>query len=358
MHAESGIILTLTNGTGSTRSAGDRVVFNPSAPGEFTSATSSNSQLPQGILREAVANGSNGQVVFGGMVEHVQVLGTAVAGQFLYASTTAYKSAHLTQSSPSAGAFGYVTSGGSNYNPKAYIFSNPEATGGTGSGILESLIDAKGDLIVGSAADTAARLAVGTNGQVLTADSGETTGVKWATPSGGGGGGGTHSYLGRSGTAGTMTALTTSRVVAKKVTTPGEGIFISIGAYLDNGGGNDAVGSFYVAMFDDSSGTPNNLIAYGAKVTADSVLLDDTAGAGGNTTARWFHCPIGLYVPSAGDYWIAITAGDGELRIAIDSGTGADRHYTASGTWFEDWGFHSPTTTSDDYAIRASFLEL
>ena len=44
------------------------------------------------------------------------------------------------------------------------------------------LIDAKGDLIAGSAADTAARLPVGANGQVLTADSAEATGMKWATP--------------------------------------------------------------------------------------------------------------------------------------------------------------------------------
>jgi hypothetical protein len=40
-------------------------------------------------------------------------------------------------------------------------------------------IDAKGDLIVGTGADAFARLAVGTNGHTLVADSTETTGLKW-----------------------------------------------------------------------------------------------------------------------------------------------------------------------------------
>ena len=55
----------------------------------------------------------------------------------------------------------------------------------TTADIPKSLIDAKGDLIVGSAADTAARLAVGTNNHVLTADSSATNGVKWAAAGGG-----------------------------------------------------------------------------------------------------------------------------------------------------------------------------
>jgi hypothetical protein len=52
--------------------------------------------------------------------------------------------------------------------------------------IQNAIVDAKGDLIAATAADTPARLAVGTNGQVLTADSTAATGLKWATAGGGG----------------------------------------------------------------------------------------------------------------------------------------------------------------------------
>jgi hypothetical protein len=48
--------------------------------------------------------------------------------------------------------------------------------------IQNTIVDAKGDLIGATAADTPARLAVGTNGQVLTADSSAATGLAWATP--------------------------------------------------------------------------------------------------------------------------------------------------------------------------------
>ena len=47
---------------------------------------------------------------------------------------------------------------------------------------MATTIDAKGDLVPGTGADTFARLAAGANGTVLTADSAEATGLKWATP--------------------------------------------------------------------------------------------------------------------------------------------------------------------------------
>jgi len=59
------------------------------------------------------------------------------------------------------------------------------ASSGTGApvgAIQEALIDAKGDLIAGTAADTPGRLAVGANDTILMAASGQTTGLKWATP--------------------------------------------------------------------------------------------------------------------------------------------------------------------------------
>jgi len=49
--------------------------------------------------------------------------------------------------------------------------------------ISKSTIDAKGDLLVGSADNAVSRLGIGSNNYVLVADSSQTLGVKWAAPS-------------------------------------------------------------------------------------------------------------------------------------------------------------------------------
>jgi hypothetical protein len=54
------------------------------------------------------------------------------------------------------------------------VFNNASAA------IAKTIVDAKGDIIAATAADTVARLAVGSNDQVLTADSSTATGLKWA----------------------------------------------------------------------------------------------------------------------------------------------------------------------------------
>jgi hypothetical protein len=62
-------------------------------------------------------------------------------------------------------------------------FDDIEAFVNTTPGVVQAdIVDAKGDIIAATAADTVGRLAVGTDTYVLTADSGESTGLIWAAP--------------------------------------------------------------------------------------------------------------------------------------------------------------------------------
>jgi len=74
--------------------------------------------------------------------------------------------------------------------------------------IDKALFDAKGDILVATAADTPGKLTVGTDGYVLTADSGAATGLTWAAglPAQGGNSG---KYLTTNGSAASWGAITT-----------------------------------------------------------------------------------------------------------------------------------------------------
>jgi hypothetical protein len=67
-----------------------------------------------------------------------------------------------------------------------YATSWTTISGGGGTVAADPIWDAKGDLAVGTGADTAIRLAAGTTGQVLTVDATTASGLKWAAAAGGG----------------------------------------------------------------------------------------------------------------------------------------------------------------------------
>ena len=60
-------------------------------------------------------------------------------------------------------------------------FTDVETFVNSSPGLIQNdIVDAKGDVIAATASNTVTRLAVGTNTYVLTADSSESTGLKWA----------------------------------------------------------------------------------------------------------------------------------------------------------------------------------
>lgn len=99
--------------------------------------------------------------------------GYLMQGVLVFASAAA-RSAAIT--SPQEGQCSYLkdTNAVEVYDGANWVSSDdPNA-------IQNTIVDAKGDLIGASAADTPARLAVGANGTILVADSAESTGLKWA----------------------------------------------------------------------------------------------------------------------------------------------------------------------------------
>jgi hypothetical protein len=107
-------------------------------------------------------------------------VGAVAAGSITTSGLTQATDRILGRTTASTGAVEEITIG------SGLSLSAGELSSTVSAGIPATLLDAKGDLIVASAADTVARLPVGgTNGHVLTVDSAETLGVKWAAASGG-----------------------------------------------------------------------------------------------------------------------------------------------------------------------------
>ena len=138
----------------------------------------------------------------GEVLTSADVNGYLMQGILVFATEAARNSAIT---SPQEGQFAFTKDANSlwYYTGSAWVASGATGdiegvTAGTGisgggtsgtvtiTNSMATAIDAKGDLVPGTGADTFSRLAVGANGTVLTADSAETTGLKWAAPAGGG----------------------------------------------------------------------------------------------------------------------------------------------------------------------------
>ena len=138
----------------------------------------------------------------GEVLSAADVNGYLMQGVLVFA-TTAARDAAIT--SPQEGQFAFTKDTNSlfYYDGAAWVASGATGdiegvTAGTGisgggtsgtvtvTNSMATAIDAKGDLIVGTGADTFSRLAAGTNTYILTSDSAEATGLKWAAPAGGG----------------------------------------------------------------------------------------------------------------------------------------------------------------------------
>jgi len=138
----------------------------------------------------------------GDVLSAADVNGYLMQGVLVFADAAA-RDAAIT--SPQEGQFAYTKDNNSLWYYTGSAWASSGATGDiegvtAGTGIsgggtsgtvtitnsMATAIDAKGDLVVGTGSDTFSRLAVGTNGYTLVADSAEATGLKWAAPAGGG----------------------------------------------------------------------------------------------------------------------------------------------------------------------------
>lgn len=173
------------------------------------------------------------------------------------------------------------------------------------TGIQPSIVDAKGDLIVATAADSVDRLAVGSANQVLTVDSSTATGMKWAAPAAASFNTG-YAYTSSSQTT-TSTSYTDLSTVTSVTVTTGTKALVTIKAMMGNNGVANVwehvsfavSGATTISAADERSisayhqAANNNIVETGAAfvvtgLTAGSntfTLKFSAAGGGASTTA-------------------------------------------------------------------------
>lgn len=194
--------------------------------------------------------------------------------------------------------------------------------------ILNTLVDAKGDIITATANDTPARLAVGTNGQVLTAASGQATGLQWATPAAGisidGAGTGA---VAAAHSSDTVTASSTQAIAIGKFASANTGAeAIAIGGGVSATAAPQATGQGSVAI-----GASNGTAINGARASgllAIAIGGTDTSGAGAAATGNYGVAVGHLTVASSIN---SLALGNGATASGANNAVAVGTSTTASG---------------------------
>lgn len=187
------------------------------------------------------------------------------------------------------------------------------------SALLPTLVDAKGDLLAGTADNTVARRSVGSNGQVLVADSSQTTGLNWMTPDYIFDAPSRHSLIEWNfdpcSATGTNQVLTSGTIYLAKITPQVGGTISNIGLAVTVAGGTLTSGQNLAAIYDSSGNrialTSDQTTAWGTtgfKSCALTASVSLTAGADyyvavlsvGTTPITLARGPASLFAPNAG----------------------------------------------------------
>jgi len=247
----------------------------------------------------------------GDVLSAADVNGYLMQGVLVFASTAA-RDAAIT--APAEGQFAFTKDTNSlfYYDGAAWVASGATGdiegvTAGTGisgggtsgtvtvTNSMATAIDAKGDLIGGTGADTFARLAVGANDTVLTADSTAATGLKWAAPAGGGG----------------MTLLSTTTLSGATTTISVTSGYNSIVGVIYGCTNNSGFGNFNLAP----NGTTNLSYAAGvARYPSTTYVTGFSAG----------------YWELSAGYSLSHTSANNAFQFQIDNYTSASNYKTIS----------------------------